>query len=85
VVLPQWLDTYDCAARVEWLGIGQYGNRTAAPDVNAQEFSESLLKVLVDERFVERSMMIKELCVKSEGREVAYAKIAELIRSEEAS
>jgi UDP:flavonoid glycosyltransferase YjiC (YdhE family) len=83
--LPQWLDTYDCAARVEWLGIGQYGNRTTAPDVNAREFSESLLKVLKNEMSAERSLIIKELCMKSEGREVAYAKIAELIRSEEAS
>ncbi|KAL6706947.1 hypothetical protein ACN47E_004897 [Coniothyrium glycines] len=34
IVCPVWLDTYDFATRVEYLGIGLWANRKHAPDVD---------------------------------------------------
>lgn len=76
VVLPQWLDTYDCATRVEWLGIGLNGSRTAAPGAEAKEFSKALLHVLGDEGIRAKSAAVKGLC-KGEGRIEAHDRIVE--------
>lgn len=76
VVLPQWLDTYDCATRVEWLGIGVNGSRTAAPSVKAEEFTEALLHVLGDEGIRAKTAVVKELC-KEEGPVKAHDSIVE--------
>lgn len=59
IVVPQWYDTYDYATRVEYLGIGVYGNKVAghtckvdmenykAPRmIDAKEFGGALLKVV---------------------------------------
>jgi hypothetical protein len=59
VVLPQWYDTYDYATRVEYLGIGLYGNNVAGhtckvdvenykapPMIDAKEFGSALLKAV---------------------------------------
>lgn len=77
VVLPQWLDTYDCATRVEWLGIGVNGSRKAAPGIESKEFSKALLHVLSDDGIRTKSTAVKELCQKTEGRVVAHDQIVE--------
>ncbi|KAJ5153391.1 uncharacterized protein N7482_009869 [Penicillium canariense] len=77
VVLPQWLDTYDCATRVEWLGIGLNGSRTAAPGVEAGEFSRALLQVLSDAGIRAKSAAVKDLCGGSEGRVQAHDRIVQ--------
>ncbi|CAI7657110.1 unnamed protein product [Penicillium manginii] len=77
VVLPQWLDTYDCATRVEWLGIGVNGSRKAAPGIDATEFSKALLHVLSDDRIRTKSAAVGQLCGKTEGRVVAHDQIVE--------
>lgn len=77
IVLPQWLDTYDCATRVEWLGIGINGSKTAAPGIDATEFSKALHQVLCDEKIHLRASAIKDLCNKEEGRMVAHAQIVD--------
>lgn len=77
VVLPQWLDTYDCATRVEWLGIGVNGSRKAAPGIEATEFSKALLHVLSDDGIRTKSAAVKQLCEKTEGRVVAHDQIVE--------
>ncbi|OOQ81693.1 hypothetical protein PEBR_42778 [Penicillium brasilianum] len=79
VVLPQWLDTYDCATRVEWLGIGINGSRSAAPGVKADEFSKALLHVLSDEGIHAKSAAVKKLC-KGEGRIEAHDRIVEFVQ-----
>ncbi|EPS27025.1 putative UDP-galactose:ceramide 1-beta-galactosyltransferase [Penicillium oxalicum 114-2] len=76
VVLPQWLDTYDCATRVEWLGIGVNGSRAAAPDIDAEELSQALCRVLTDENIRSRARAVKTLC-KEEGRVKAHDEILE--------
>ncbi|KAJ3795868.1 hypothetical protein GGU11DRAFT_746674 [Lentinula aff. detonsa] len=45
VVLPVWYDTYDYATRVEWLGIGLWGSHRSAPNAEASELAEALLRV----------------------------------------
>lgn len=80
-MLPQWLDTYDCATRVEWLGIGLNGSRTVAPGVEAGEFSKALLDVLSDEGIRAKSAALKDLC-KGEGRIEAHDRIVEFCLNE---
>ncbi|KAJ5651929.1 hypothetical protein N7507_009355 [Penicillium longicatenatum] len=75
VILPQWLDTYDCATRVEWLGIGLHGSRKAAPGVDAVEFSQALETVLQDKSIHAKAAAMRDIC-KTEGRVLAHDKIA---------
>lgn len=77
IVLPQWLDTYDCATRVEWLGIGINGSRTAAPDLDAAEFSKALIQILRDEKIRSKASAMKDLCSKNEGRVIAHDQIVD--------
>ncbi|KKY18918.1 putative udp-glucoronosyl and udp-glucosyl transferase family protein [Phaeomoniella chlamydospora] len=46
VILACWVDTYDFANQAEWLGIGVWGNRIAAPDWTGEELGNSILQVL---------------------------------------
>ncbi|THU81034.1 UDP-Glycosyltransferase/glycogen phosphorylase [Dendrothele bispora CBS 962.96] len=46
IVMPVWIDTYDFARRVEFLGIGVYGSKTSAPGADAEEFGQALLRVV---------------------------------------
>ncbi|KAI0401914.1 hypothetical protein F4802DRAFT_618296 [Xylaria palmicola] len=59
VILAMWYDTFDYATRIEYLGIGVYGNRAAGRNcivnkenyqaplmVDGQEFGNALLKVV---------------------------------------
>jgi hypothetical protein len=70
---------------VEWLGIGVYGSRTAAPRVDAWELSRALLKVLGDgDEAVNMSQKAKELagiCGHVGGRIKACQKIIEIMES----
>ncbi|KAJ5726863.1 family 1 glycosyltransferase [Penicillium malachiteum] len=50
IVLPQWADCFDYAQRVELLGIGRLGSRTAKPLWTAPELSKAVLDVLVGEK-----------------------------------
>jgi len=77
VVLPQWLDTYDCATRVEWLGIGINGSRASAPGIDAMEFAEAMIRVLGDASMRLKSNAMKNLCSKTEGRVMAHDQIVE--------
>ena len=46
VVLPVWYDTYGFANRTEFLGIGVWGSRGAAPGAEAEEFAGALGRVV---------------------------------------
>jgi UDP:flavonoid glycosyltransferase YjiC (YdhE family) len=46
--LPAWADLYDYAARVEYLGVGVWANKLAAPDWTAAELSAAFMAVLDD-------------------------------------
>ncbi|PBK62377.1 UDP-Glycosyltransferase/glycogen phosphorylase [Armillaria solidipes] len=85
VVLPMWYDCYDYAARIEWLGIGIYGNKKSAPRVEASELSRALIKVIGggDEaaRFRAAAKSLAEDTRNYSGQVMACDKIMELART----
>lgn len=46
VILAGWADCYDWAARIEYLGIGRWGNRKANPDWTTRELGKELIAVV---------------------------------------
>ncbi|KAJ5623366.1 hypothetical protein N7490_011971 [Penicillium lividum] len=76
VILPQWLDTYDCATRVEWLGIGVHGSRKTAPGIDAAELSHAIETVLRDENIHTKAAAMRDICKATEGRILAHDRIA---------
>ncbi|ESZ95139.1 glycosyltransferase family 1 protein [Sclerotinia borealis F-4128] len=84
VVLPMWADLYDFAVRAEYLGVGLWGSRNAAPNWTAEELSTALLKVTGDgqeavsmrEKALELSKPYKE----KPGRITAAHELAKLAR-----
>ncbi|CAG7959066.1 unnamed protein product [Penicillium olsonii] len=84
VVLPVWYDTYDFATRVEWLGIGVWGNKTAAPSIDGAELGAALVRVVTGAEAM--CMFLKALDLTDnlrEGRVVACEKIIQLLRAGE--
>lgn len=77
VILPQWLDTYDCATRVEWLGIGVHGSRKAAPGIDAEELSHALETALGDKNIHAKAAAMRDICKTTEGRVLAHDRIAD--------
>ena len=71
------------AARVEYVGIGIYGNRSVAPDIDATEFGAAISRLLSPseeaEKFAEKAKEIGELCMGAPGKKGAAAKILELV------
>jgi UDP:flavonoid glycosyltransferase YjiC (YdhE family) len=83
IILPCWFDTFEFANRVEWLGIGIYGSRTAAPRVDAWELSRALIRVLGDGdeavQMNQRARELAALCGRYGGRLKACEKIIEIL------
>jgi hypothetical protein len=87
-VLPCWWDTYEFAARVEYLGIGIYGSRNSksAPKANGIEFGGALIALNDEEnensRLIrERAKKLAEVCNAYGGRVKAANKILEFAAS----
>jgi len=82
VILAQWYDLYDNANRAEYRGIGIYGNRGVAPDIDAEEFAAALSRVVGDgpeaEGYRSRALEIRALCQVAGGRRAAVDRILEL-------
>ena len=70
------------AVRAEYVGIGIYGNRSVAPDIDATEFGAAISRLLSPseeaERFSKKAKEIGELCRGAPGKQGAAAKILEL-------
>jgi len=86
LVLPVWFDTYDFAAKVEFLGVGLYGSKSSAPRIGAEEFAEKV-GVMVGEgegavRIKRRARELGVLCGGREGRIVAAERILEAVKGE---
>ncbi|KAI9744296.1 MAG: hypothetical protein M1818_002448 [Claussenomyces sp. TS43310] len=83
VVLPCWLDTLEFANRVEWLGIGVYGSRSATPSVEGHELSHALMKVLgggIEAAQMKRKAReLAHVSGKVGGRKKASRKILEIL------
>lgn len=78
IVLAVWFDTYDFAARVEFLGIGVCGNHKTAPTVNSSDFGRALIRVLASresERMKQNARGIASALGPVEGRVVACERV----------
>ena len=85
VVLPQWADTYYNAVAAEYAGIGVYGNKTCAPDVDAKELSVALARVTSGEegaRFREKAREAGVGCREAGGRKTAADVVLSLLVKE---
>ncbi|KAI9641699.1 hypothetical protein NHQ30_009555 [Ciborinia camelliae] len=84
VVLPMWIDLYDFAVRVEYLGVGLWGSRKAAPNWTARELSSALLQVVGDgEEAVsmrKKALEISKPYREKPGRIAAAHELAKLAR-----
>ncbi|KAB8296392.1 hypothetical protein EYC80_009142 [Monilinia laxa] len=84
VVLPVWVDLYDFAIRVEYLGVGVWGSRNAAPNWTAAELSTALLKVVGDSdeaiSMRKRALEISKPYQETPGRIVAAHELSKWAR-----
>jgi len=82
IILAQWYDLYDNANRAEYRGIGIYGNRSAAPDIDADEFAAALSRLVGPgseaQGYKSRALEISGLCRAAGGRRAAVDRILEL-------
>ena len=81
IILAQWFDLYDMAARVEYVGIGIYGNRSVAPGIDATEFGAAVSRLLAPgeaEKFARKAKEVGEACKMAPGKKGLVAKILEL-------
>lgn len=82
--MPVWIDTYDFAIRVEYLGIGVWGNRLAAPSSEGLELGKALVQVVDGDDSAAMLAKAKQIAVpfqKKPGRRVAYEKILEILNA----
>lgn len=79
-----WVDLYDYATRVEWLGIGVWGNRISAPHWTAEEISAAFRIILGKEATAtsirERASELGMISKRDRGRFVAAREIAKQAR-----
>jgi hypothetical protein len=74
------------ATRAEYAGIGIYGNRSVAPEIDAVEFGAAVSRLLAPgeeaERFAQKAKEIGEVCRMAPGKRGAVTKILELAADE---
>lgn len=82
IVLPLWVDLYSYATRVEYLGVGVWGNKATAPNWTAEELGNAFMTVLGDD---EKAKSLRRKAKKlgdsfkdKAGRVCAADKLAEL-------
>jgi UDP:flavonoid glycosyltransferase YjiC (YdhE family) len=83
VLIPGWIDCYDYGARVEYLGIGRWGNKGAMPGWTASELGRTLVDVVRGVEapaFRARARVLAEVCTQDPGdRMAANAILAEAV------
>ena len=85
IILAQWFDLYDMAARAEYIGIGIYGNRSVARGIDATEFGAAVSVLLAPgeaERFARKAKEVGQTCEIASGKKGVVAKILELAEDE---
>ncbi|KAJ8059324.1 hypothetical protein OCU04_012285 [Sclerotinia nivalis] len=83
LILPCWFDTYDYTEKMEFFGIGVWGSKNCAPDVDGEECGKALIRVTEDKFIKEKAKEMGELVRKKYGgRKDAARKILELIEGE---
>ena len=85
IILAQWLDLYDMAVRAEYVGIGIYGNRSVAPEIDATELGAAISRLLSPseeaKKFSQKAKEIGELCRAAPGKKGAVARILESVEA----
>ena len=75
------------AARTEYIGIGIYGNRNVAPDIETVEFGTAIARLVLpgkeSEGFRTRAKAVAEVCRKAGGKRSAVDKLIEIIERKE--
>ena len=75
------------AVRAEYRGIGIYGNRNVAPDIEAIEFGTAVARLVrpgkESEGFRVRAKAVAEACRKAGGKRVAVDKLVEIMEGKE--
>ncbi|KAE8451625.1 hypothetical protein EG329_003082 [Mollisiaceae sp. DMI_Dod_QoI] len=86
IILPLWVDLYDYATRVEYLGIGIFGSSTSAPNWTSHELTTAFMRALdggqESVRMRENARVLGELARKAGGRFRAAKEISKLARRE---
>ena len=71
------------ATRAEYRGIGIFGNKSVAPDIETVEFGTAIARLVKagkeSEEFGARTQQIGELCRKAGGKRAAVDKILEFV------
>ncbi|KAH8599576.1 hypothetical protein B0O99DRAFT_612371 [Bisporella sp. PMI_857] len=86
LVLPLWVDLYDNAVKIEYLGVGIWANKKAAPTWKAEELIPAFERVLGDSEEAEnvrkKAKEIGEISQsRGPGRVLAARAVASLARS----
>ena len=83
VVLPVWYDTYVYACLAEWLGVGLWASKRAAPGVEAEEFAQAIGTVVgggeQGKQMARRAKDLGSTCRKAGGRKTAAACIVTML------
>ncbi|EFQ36696.1 diacylglycerol O-acyltransferase [Colletotrichum graminicola] len=84
IALPMWLDTYNIATHMEYLDVGIWANKNAAPNIDRDELSRCLLTVMGDSKrslvLRSRAREMQEACAAGGGSERAATKILNFLR-----
>lgn len=84
IILPLWVDLYDYATRVEYLGVGVFGSPVSAPNWTSHELTSAFARVLdgghESIRIKEKAASLGELARKAGGRFRAAKEISKLAR-----
>ena len=74
------------AVRAEYRGIGIYGNKRVAPEIEVVEFGTAITRLVQpggeSEGFRTRAKTVAEACRKAGGRRTAVDKLIEIIEGE---
>ena len=83
IILAQWYDLYNMAVRVEYLGIGIYGNKRVVPGIEAVEFGAVVARLVGSGKesgeFKARAKTVAEACRNAGGKRRAVDKLIEII------
>jgi len=75
------------AVRAEYRGIGIYGNKNVAPDIEAVEFGTAVARLVRPGKesggFRTRAKAVAEACRNAGGRRTAVDKLIEIIEGKE--
>ena len=75
------------AVRAEYRGIGIYGNKNFAPDIEVVEFGSAVARLVrpgkESEEFRRRAKAVAEVCRNARGKKAAVDKILEIVEGKE--